>query len=402
MASYEWRGKRCTARVKVLGHRETRTFDTKGEARTWATALEAELRERKRTGSAGIPRRTLLDGFERYKREVVPQKDGGRWEAIRLDKFAREMPFVGWIMDDVTPEVIGEWRNTSLQRLSPASVLREMNLLSSVFQLAKLEWKWVRSNPVRDVRRPKGAEHRDRRVYPHERRAILDQLQYTPGMVPQLRKHHVATAWLFALEAGMRQGEILRLTPPHVHLRDRYVHVPKSKNGNRRNVPLSAAARELLELQLQLEPAPDVQVFHVSSATADATFRRAVRAAGVEDMTFHDSRHEACTQLAKVLNPMELARVLGQRDLRSLMIYYNATASELSERIDGGARFERVATTLNKVLRRFQASDHLGGAVLPMLPAQAGDADPGALYDQVASALDALIKRLDVLERQGD
>ncbi|MDC7252931.1 hypothetical protein NMY25_001792 [Wohlfahrtiimonas chitiniclastica] len=52
------------------------------------------------------------------------------------------------------------------------------------------------------------------------------------------------------------------------------------------------------------------------------------------DLTFYDARHEACTRLARKLEVLDLARMIGHRDPRSLMIYYNPTASEIAERLD--------------------------------------------------------------------
>ena len=55
--------------------------------------------------------------------------------------------------------------------------------------------------------------------------------------------------------------------------------------------------------------------------------------AGIEDLTFHDTRHEALTRLARKLDVLDLARMVGHRDPRSLMIYYNPTASEIAQRL---------------------------------------------------------------------
>ena len=50
-------------------------------------------------------------------------------------------------------------------------------------------------------------------------------------------------------------------------------------------------------------------------------------------MHFHDTRHEAITRLAKRLDVLELARVVGHRDPRSLTIYYNETAEQLAKKL---------------------------------------------------------------------
>lgn len=72
----------------------------------------------------------------------------------------------------------------------------------------------------------------------------------------------------------------------------------------------------------------------VSAQTASVLFRRARIRAEIDDLTFHDSRHEACTRLARKLDLLDLARMLGHRDLRSLRTYYNPTAVEIAERLD--------------------------------------------------------------------
>lgn len=53
----------------------------------------------------------------------------------------------------------------------------------------------------------------------------------------------------------------------------------------------------------------------------------------IEDMHFHDTRHEAITRLAKKIDVLDLARMVGHKDLRQRMVYYNASASETADRI---------------------------------------------------------------------
>lgn len=54
----------------------------------------------------------------------------------------------------------------------------------------------------------------------------------------------------------------------------------------------------------------------------------------IDDLTFHDTRHEAITKLAKKLQVLDLARMVGHRDLRMLQIYYNKTAADMADRLD--------------------------------------------------------------------
>ena len=66
----------------------------------------------------------------------------------------------------------------------------------------------------------------------------------------------------------------------------------------------------------------------------DALFRKYRDKAGIDNLHFHDTRHEAVTRLAKKLDVLDLARMIGHRNLKTLMVYYNATAEELAQKLD--------------------------------------------------------------------
>lgn len=94
-------------------------------------------------------------------------------------------------------------------------------------------------------------------------------------------------------------------------------------------MPLSVRAREIIALM----PKGGETVFEVDPATKDVLWRRARDAAAIPDLHFHDSRAEAIWRLSKKLDVMELARMIGHRDIRSLMFYYNADPDELADRL---------------------------------------------------------------------
>lgn len=94
-------------------------------------------------------------------------------------------------------------------------------------------------------------------------------------------------------------------------------------------MPLSKRA---LELRALLPPGDSV--FGLSSSSLDALFRKAKATTGVENLTFHDTRHEAITRLARKLNVLDLARMVGHRDLKMLQVYYNESAEDITGRLD--------------------------------------------------------------------
>lgn len=95
-------------------------------------------------------------------------------------------------------------------------------------------------------------------------------------------------------------------------------------------MPLSTEAVRLLNL---LDPDSITKVFATNQQSSGTIFRRCLALANIKGLTFHDTRHEALTRLARKLDVLDLARMVGHRDPRSLMIYYNATAEEIAVRL---------------------------------------------------------------------
>jgi integrase len=319
MASIQRRGTAWRAEIHKDGKRESNTLPTKAQAIQWALMREADL-----TG-ARVPDNTVLDAIRRYADEVAPKHKGERWEKLRLGLIERD-PIAKVRLPTLRPIHIAEWRERRLRQVSGASVRREMNLLQSVFKACRKDWGWLHADPIKDVDRPRQPPSRKRRISQDEIDRVTMALGYDGGE-PTNISHRVALSFLFAIETAMRAGEILGLTWGDISPKS--VTLPKTKNGDLRKVPLTKRAREILALL----PKDADTVFDVESATRDALFRKARARAEIVDLHYHDSRAEAIWRLSKKLDVMELARVIGHRDLRSLLIYYQADADELADRI---------------------------------------------------------------------
>ena len=268
--------------------------------------------------------KTVADAFARYGNEVSVEKKGKRYEQIKLNAFTRDH-FARIKLSELTPTDIADWRDSRLKKVSPASVNRELNLISAVFSTAKRDWGWIQSNPVSEIRRPKNPRPRERRISEIEIQKVLDALCYND--IIDSKSSLLAVYFLLAIETAMRLGEICQLTEEDIDLQNRYVTLNDTKNGEKRHVPLSLKAVELfkkvMDSKLTLDP-----------GVGSTLFRRATRSAKIENLTFHDTRHEGLTRLARKLDVLDLARMVGHRDPRSLMIYYNPTPSEIASRLD--------------------------------------------------------------------
>lgn len=308
------------AEIARQGKRSSKVFPTKTAAKEWA-AREEFLLLNADDSPASI---TFGELMQRYARERSPQKRGARWEMIRLERFCRdEIAVVN--LADLTPAVFAEWRDRRLEEVKPASVAHELQLMSSVLNVARKEWGLMKANPLSDVRKPSKPPGRERLPSDEE----LARLQFSAGEDLSTATARAYHAFRFALETAMRAGEIAGLVWDRVNLTKRVAHLDHTKNGRPRDVPLSSEAVRLLEALPHADP-----VFGLESRQLDALWRKLRDRAGVAGLTFHDSRHAAITRLSKKLDVLALARMVGHTDLRQLQTYYNETAEELARRLD--------------------------------------------------------------------
>lgn len=321
MASIRKRGLSWRVELYVNGERDSGTFPTKREAAQWALQREAELTGRK------LPDKTMGDALTRFADEKAPKRKGGRWEAVRCRKLARD-EIGGRLLTNLTGPDFAQWRDERSEEVGPASVRREMGLMRAVLRCCVMDWGWLRANPIIGVDRPTAPPARRRRVRADEIERLELALGLGEGLAADTAQQRTGLAFLFALETAMRAGEIVGLTWADV--RERAVTLPETKNGDRREVALTRRAREILAVLPRDRPT----CFDLDAGTRDVLFRRARDRAGVENLHFHDSRAEAIWRLSKKLDVMQLADMIGHRDIKSLMLYYKTSADELADLLE--------------------------------------------------------------------
>lgn len=314
--------------IEVKNVRESGTFPTKREADAWAARRATEIRALA-TGQAGSVK-TLRDALRRYADEVSPRKRGEVKEVIRLQAFERQALPLRKLIADVTTADLAAWRDARLAVNARGSVLRDMTLLGSVFEVARREWQWIQTNPMREVKRPANPDHREVVIHGWQVRRMLRALGYTRQGPVRTMAQAVAGAFLLALSTGMRAGEVAGLTWDRV--RGDHVRLLETKNGSARDVPLSRAARRIVA---RMDGWDEVLVFGISSQVLDALFRRHRERAGLSGFTFHDARHTAATRLAmsRKVDVLELCRIMGWKNPRQAMAYFNPTASQIAARL---------------------------------------------------------------------
>jgi len=174
---------------------------------------------------------------------------------------------------------------------------------------------------------------RDRRPTREELDRIFSLLEHSPKLTMP-----VARIARFAIATAMRQDEIARLrwsdvdsVTKTVIIRDR--KDPRAKNGNHQKIPLLNAtgfdAWELLREQAKLTKNMD-RVFPYNGRSVGTAFRRACRDLKIEDLHFHDLRHEAASRLFEAGFSIEqVALVTGHRDWKMLKRYTHLRPEDL-------------------------------------------------------------------------
>ncbi|SDV49256.1 tyrosine-type recombinase/integrase [Chitinasiproducens palmae] len=333
MATYIKRAGAWRAQVRKRGVQASQSFKSKAEAVAWATKFEAEILAGTRTPGND---RTVADALKEYGKRVSPTKRTERSELFRIAAFIREFPdLAARPLSEVNASHFGDWRDRRLEQVGSATVLREINLFSHVFTTARDEWKWIQQSPFAGMRRPAEPQPRQRKLTEDEITAVTRALGYEPDYPPVTSSSRAAAMMLFALETAMRAGEIVGMRWEQVHVEKRFVHLPRTKNGSARDVPLSPGALAILRQMEGMRDELDGSVFGITSANLDVLFRKGRLAAGVAGFTFHDTRRTALTRMARIFNVMELAKISGHLDLRLLQsVYYAPDATDLADKFN--------------------------------------------------------------------
>ena len=183
----------------------------------------------------------------------------------------------------------------------------------------------ISGNPISDVRRPQEPPARTRLPSAEE----IERLRHVAGEDLTKAQGRAWHAFLFACETAMRAGEIVGLAWERIDLEKRVAHLPQTKNGYAREVPLSSEAVRLHKALPESDPA-----FGLTSVQLDAIWRKVRDKAAADGLRFHDSRGEALTRLARKVDVLTLARISGHRDVNLLLrVYYRETSADIAKRL---------------------------------------------------------------------
>jgi integrase len=352
---------RWQAIVRRTGHpQQSKTFAREKDATNWAKAVELEMDRGRWTDSTAAEKITLGELLTRYAAEISPGKKGAPQEASRI---------AFWQAHRLSQRSLASVKPVDLSRFvserqaggaAAATIRNDLAVISNLYTVANKRWGISIANPAsgRVLDLPRENNARDRRFEGDEEARLFAALE-DPGDAVKAEAGDRRNIWILpmvriAVETAMRQGELLGVEWKHVDLVRRVIHLPDTKNGTSRDVPLSPVAVAVLEKLLQPK-AKSGPVFNTTASAVKQSWMRAVararriyekelRDAGEEpsvikedplltDLHFHDLRHEATSRLAEVFALHELMKVTGHKDTRMLARYYHPRAEDLAKKL---------------------------------------------------------------------
>ena len=279
--------------------------------------------------------RTFNDMMDKFMKEHAPKVSGSMQNSY-ASSLKHLIPFFGEVaLLSVTKKKLSKYKVLRKnERAKPATINRELAMLSKAFTLVHEEWEWINGNdkPFSKISYEKENNERDRWLTEDEEKRLLES---SPEWLCEII--------VFALNTGLRQGELLSLEWNRVNLFHKTILIEKTKNSKPKTVPLNQIAMDVI-LRKSEEKVRRIKndfVFVSSHGTKidrhnlRRAFNSAVRKAEIVDFKFHDLRHSFCTKLAqRGVDIYKIAKLAGHEDIRMTQRYSHHCPESLRDGVE--------------------------------------------------------------------
>lgn len=338
--------KRFTAEIRLRGYpAQSATFKRLTDAKKWIQDTESAIREGRHFKTAQAKKHTVAEMLDRYCVEYLIKNKDRTYSAKeqtertqRLNWWKERIGF--YLLADITPQLIDE--HTEALTFSPATIDKYLKNLQHAFTIAVKKWAWLTENPVLKVAKPTLPRGRVRFLDDAERERLLKSCQESKNQTLYL-------CVILALSTGMREGELMGLSWRDVNLAEGSIILHKTKNGERRRVPLTGLGLELLRDYSKLRRLDTELLFpgvvHKNNPIdLRKSFENALQRAEITDFKWHDLRHCTASYLAMGGATLaEIAEILGHKTLAMVKRYSHLSdwhvsnvMGNMTERMFGG------------------------------------------------------------------
>ena len=228
---------------------------------------------------------------------------------------------------EINPLDIESYKRLRKERVSPATVNREIACLKTRFNVA-IRWKIVSENPAREVKLFPEKNYRIRYL---EKNEIRNLCFSSP--------EPLRTVIIVALNTGMRQGEIINLRWQDVDFERRIIYLLETKSGEKREVPMNQAVYNVL-LEIRRQPnSPYIfstkEGKRYSQSWVQHTFHKIIKKLGIKDFRFHDLRHTFASQLVMMgIDIKTVQELLGHKKIDMTLRYAHLSPDFKKKAVD--------------------------------------------------------------------
>lgn len=310
----------------AIVHRETKTFDRRPAAVAWIARREDELAKPGEIERAKTSTVTLADAIDKYTTESI--KEIGRTKAQVL-KSIKAFSIANLPCDKIVSADIVALATELLADKQPQTVGNYLSHLSAIFAIARPAWGYpLNPQEMADalkVTKRLGSISKSRK---RDRRPTLGELERIMALYEERQKQRPAMAPMtklvaFAIFSTRRQEEITRIAWDDLDVAGRRILVRDMKNpgdkiGNDIWCDLPEPALEII----QSMPRVATEIFPYSADAISASFTRAGQFLEIDNLHFHDLRHEGVSRLFEMdFSLPRAAAVSGHRSWNSLKRY---------------------------------------------------------------------------------
>jgi len=323
--SIQYQGKRI--------QRSLKTDNKKLAERIYAKVL-CEIVEGRYYETVKARQYTFDEMMGRFMKEYAVQREVSTQKRYLSSFRNLNKHFKGMRLSDITPKVIASYMELrKSEGVAPATINRDLALLSKAFNLAIKQWEWCKINPCSQVQRERENNKIDRWLTEEEEKKLLEGAKgYLNGQLVDII--------ILALNTGMRQSEILNLRWQDVDLFRKIITVRKTKNKVPKVIPLNQSAYKLLLRRNKVVNMPGY-VFatrngtRISKRNLHREFVNALKKAEITNFRFHDLRHTFATRLVQSgIDLYSVARLLGHRDITTTQRYAHHSPESLRSSVE--------------------------------------------------------------------
>lgn len=320
MASFVTTNNKTKVIVRKKGYpTRCKTFLKKSDGIIWARKVESEMERGLFEDTAKAKKTLLSDVLNKYYNSCVSRNlKALSFIRAHISIINRRLKDITVI--DVNSQCLSNYRNYRLTNASPATTKLELGIILRALKYAKNELG-IHIPSFPNVKYPIVSNARNRRVSDIE----LTQIK------SNITNIEIKTIITLALETAMRRSEILHMQWQHLDWHNKTLTIPVTKTNESREIPLTPCAiNTLMSLKSQ-----DIGfIFKVKAGSVSQAFKRSCAKLKIEDLRFHDLRHEATTRLFELgLNVIEVGSITGHRDLKMLNRYTHLKASKLGTKL---------------------------------------------------------------------